>query len=98
MTESAVKNAELTALSETTEAHLTAAGHAVRLAVNDDKTAFEVRTAAEPGDLVCRVQALAGGMWELVQPNGETLTSLGGQAAFLTMIERVVAAAAKRAA
>jgi len=90
--------AELVELAEATGKHLAGAGHSVAVVTADDMGAFEVRTALEAGDLVCRVQALAGGMWELVQPNGETLTSLGGRDAFLTMIERVVAAASKRAA
>ena len=89
------QQADLVALSEETEAHLTAKGLEVEITVNADVTAFEI---LDKGEMVARVQSVRDDFWEVVRPNGETLTGIGGKQTYLTMVERVVAATVRKAA
>ena len=83
------EGAELLMLAEAAEKHLKETGHEIEIATNDDLTAFDINPAGE-GERLCRVQAVGKESWEVVRPNGETLTGIGGEKTFLTMIERVV--------
>ena len=87
--------AAMVALAQETEAHLTAAGHAVTTATNSDVTAFDILSE---GEMVARIQSVRDDFWEVVRPGGETLTGIGGRNTYFTMVERVVAASIKRAA
>ncbi|MEM9765289.1 MAG: hypothetical protein AAF968_22780, partial [Pseudomonadota bacterium] len=64
-------------------------GHEVAVAANDDLTAFDISPVGD-GERFCRVQAIGRESWEVVRANGETLTGIGSEQTFLTMIERVV--------
>ena len=88
---------ELMALAVTAEEHLRANGHEVKIAPNENTTAFDI-VPAEGGEMLCRVQAVGAETWEVVRPGGDTLTGLGNEQAFLTMVERVVADAERKAA
>lgn len=86
------EGAELMSLAEAAEKHLREHGYDVTIATNDELTAFEVirpEDAEEPG-MVCRVQSLREESWEMVRPNGETITGVGGRDTFLAMMERLV--------
>ncbi|MGF1553447.1 MAG: hypothetical protein ACFBWO_13260 [Paracoccaceae bacterium] len=83
------EGAKLLMLAEAAEKHLKEHGHAVKIDTNDDLTAFDINPQGE-GERFCRVQAIGRESWELVRPNGETLTGIGGEQTFLTMLERVV--------
>ena len=88
---------ELMALAVTAEEHLREKGHDVKIAPNENTTAFDI-VPANGGNMLCRVQAVGAETWEVVRPGGDTLTGLGDERAFLHMIERVVADAERRAA
>lgn len=88
---------ELMALAVTAEEHLRANGHEVKISPNENTTAFDI-VPAEGGEMLCRVQAVGAETWEIVRPGGDTLTGLGNEDAFLTMVERVVADAERKAA
>lgn len=88
---------ELMALAVTAEEHLRANGHEVKISPNENTTAFDI-VPAEGGEMLCRVQAVGAETWEIVRPGGDTLTGLGNENAFLTMVERVVADAERKAA
>lgn len=88
------EGATLLHLAEAAEKHLREHGHAVSVTANEDLTAFDV-FPADDGARILRVQALGRESWEMVRSNGETLTGLGGEQTFLTMIERVVAHSSK---
>jgi hypothetical protein len=88
---------ELMALAVTAEEHLREKGHDVKIAPNENTTAFDI-VPASGGDMLCRVQAVGAETWEVVRPGGDTLTGLGNEKAFLVMVERVVADAARKAA
>lgn len=86
------EGAELLSLAEAAEKHLREHGHDVKIATNEDMTAFEVlrpEDSEEPG-MVVRVQSLRDESWEMVRPNGETITGVGGRDTFLAMMERLV--------
>ena len=83
------EGAELLMLAEAAEKHLKEHGHDVSIKTNDELTAFDINPAGE-GERFCRVQAIGRESWEVVRQNGETLTGIGGEQTFLTMIERVV--------
>ena len=88
---------ELMALGVTAEEHLREKGHDVKISPNENTTAFDI-LPAQGGEMLCRVQAVGAETWEVVRPGGDTLTGLGNEQAFLTMVERVVADAERRAA
>ena len=88
---------ELMALAVTAEEHLREKGHEVKIEANGSTTAFDI-VPANGGNMLCRVQAVGAETWEVVRPGGDTLTGLGDQKMFLTMVERVVADAERRAA
>lgn len=88
---------ELMALAVTAEAHLQKTGHEVKIAPNENTTAFDI-VPAQGGDMLCRIQAVGAETWEVVRPGGDTLTGLGDEKAFLTMVERVVTDAERKAA
>ncbi len=88
---------ELMALAVTAEEHLRENGHEVKIAPNETTTAFDI-VPANGGDMLCRVQAVGTETWEVVRPGGDTLTGLGDQKMFLTMVERVVTDAERKAA
>lgn len=90
MLTSVKEGAELQHLAEAAEKHLREHGYDISVAANEDMTAFDVFPANADARIV-RVQAIGRESWEMVRPNGETLTGLGGEQTFLTMIERVVA-------
>ncbi|MEL6480882.1 MAG: hypothetical protein AAFU72_11945 [Pseudomonadota bacterium] len=83
------EGARLLLLAETAEKHLKEHGHDVAVAANDDLTAFDINPTGD-GERFCRVQAIGRESWEVVRANGETLTGIGSEQTFLTMIERVV--------
>jgi hypothetical protein len=98
MTSSVKEGPELLSLVEAAEKHLKDRGHEVALATNDQLTAFDILRPSDGGEDIrlCRVQAVRDGSWELVRANGETVTGLGGEQIFLTMIEKVVEASERR--
>ena len=78
------EGAELLQLVEAAEEHLRENGHEVTITPNEELTAFEVarpEDAEEPG-MIVRVQALREESWEMVRPNGETITGVGGRETF----------------
>ncbi len=86
------EGAELLSLAEAAEKHLREQGHDVTIAHNDEMTAFEVMRpegSEEPG-MVVRVQSLRDESWEMVRPNGETITGVGGRETFLAMMDRLI--------
>ncbi|MEM6547652.1 MAG: hypothetical protein AAF713_07880 [Pseudomonadota bacterium] len=88
------EGAKLLALAEAAEKHLREQGHDVQIAANDDGNAFDIlRAEGNGGAMICRIQGVRDGMWEVVRTNGETLTGLGGETVFITMIERLVSQA-----
>ncbi len=100
MTSSVKEGADLLSLVEAAENHLKERGHDVKLETNDQVNAFDIVRPSDEGDDIrlCRVQAVRGDSWELVRQNGETVTGLGSEDTFLTMIEKVVEAADRRPA
>ena len=94
------ESAELLKLAEAAERHLRARGHDdVTFETNDQNTAFDITRPLEDGEemRICRVQSVHGDTWEVVRANGETVTGLGNEATFCTMIEKVVEASKPRA-
>lgn len=92
MLQNVKEGADLLSLAEAAEKHLREHGHDVSVSTNDDLTAFELlrpEDAEEPG-MIVRVQALREESWEMVRPNGETITGVGGRDTFLAMMERLV--------
>ncbi|MEL6265346.1 MAG: hypothetical protein AAFR52_06815 [Pseudomonadota bacterium] len=83
------EGARLLMLAEAAEKHLQEHGHDVAVAANDELTAFDV-TPSGTEERVVRVQAIGRESWEMVRPNGETLTGIGTEQTFLVMLERVV--------
>ncbi|HUF56427.1 MAG TPA: hypothetical protein VMM55_07680 [Thermohalobaculum sp.] len=86
------EGAELLSLAEAAEKHLREQGHEVKIEPNAEMTAFEVlrpEGSDEPG-MVVRVQSLRDESWEMVRPNGETITGVGGRATFLAMMDRLI--------
>ncbi|MEL7349791.1 MAG: hypothetical protein AAFN17_18715 [Pseudomonadota bacterium] len=83
------EGAKLLMLAEVAEKHLKENGHDIAVATNDDLTAFDVN-AADEGERFVRVQAIGRESWEMVRPNGETLTGIGSEKTFLAMLERLV--------
>ncbi|MEL6311067.1 MAG: hypothetical protein AAFQ17_01670, partial [Pseudomonadota bacterium] len=77
------EGALLLTLAEAAEKHLKDHGHDVSVATNDDLTAFDINPQGD-GERFCRVQAIGRESWELVRPNGETLTGIGSEQTFLT--------------
>ena len=100
MTSTVKEGADLLSLVEAAEKHLKERGHEVKLETNDQINAFDITRPGDEGDDVrlCRVQAVRGDSWELVRQNGETVTGLGDENTFLTMIEKVVEASERRPA
>jgi len=98
MTSSVKEGADLLTLVEAAEKHLKERGHEVALETNDQLNAFDIVRPADEGDAIrlCRVQAVRGDSWELVRANGETVTGLGDERIFLSMIEKVVEASDRR--
>ena len=98
MTSSVREGADLLTLVEAAENHLKEHGHEVKLETNDQVNAFDIVRPGDDGEDVrlCRVQAVREDSWEIVRQNGETVTGLGGENTFLTMIEKVVEAADRR--
>ena len=90
MLTSVKEGAELLQMAEAAEKHLREHGFDVTVKANEDMTAFDVFPEDAEARIV-RVQAVGRESWEMVRSNGETLTGLGNQDTFLTMIERVVA-------
>ena len=88
---------ELMALAVTAEEYLRQNGHEVKIAPNENTTAFDIMPA-QGGDMLCRIQAVGTETWEVVRPGGDTLTGLGDEKMFLTMVERVVTDAERKAA
>lgn len=88
---------ELMTLAVSAEEHLREAGHDVKVAPNAQVTAFEVRPE-DSDEMLCRVQAVGRDTWEIARASGETLTGLGDEKTFFTMLERVVADIERRAA
>ncbi|HUF87828.1 MAG TPA: hypothetical protein VMM59_10650 [Thermohalobaculum sp.] len=98
MTNTVKEGADLLSLVEAAEKHLKSRGHEVAFATNDQLTAFDITRPSEDGDDIrlCRVQAVREDSWELVRANGETVTGLGSETIFLTMLEKVVEATDRR--
>ena len=100
MTSSVKEGADLLTLVEAADKHLKEHGHEVKLETNDQINAFDIVRPADEGEDIrlCRVQAVRDDSWEIVRQNGETVTGLGSQDTFLTMIEKVVEASERRPA
>ena len=94
MTNAVKEGADLISLAEAAERHLRERGHEVKFETNEALSAFDITRPVEDGEDVrlCRVQAVRGDSWEIVRPNGETVTGLGSEETFLKMIEKVVEA------
>lgn len=86
------EGAELMSLAEAAQNYLHEHGHDVAVTTNEDMTAFELirpEGSDDPG-MIVRVQALREESWEMVRPNGETITGVGGRDTFLAMMDRLV--------
>ena len=81
---------ELISLALKAEDHLQAKGHAVKVVTDEAVTIFELRPEGSE-DMLCRVQAVGLETFEIARARGETLSGMGGEQAFLMMLERVVA-------
>ncbi len=97
MSESTKQGDELMSLAAVAEAHLRENGHDVKVEPNTAVTSFEIRPQ-EGENMFCRVQAVGAETWEVVCLSGDTLTGMGGEQIFLTMLERVVTDAVRKAA
>lgn len=88
---------ELIDLATRSEDHLRAEGHAVKAVTDQALTVFELRPD-DSDEMLCRVQAVGHETFEIARARGETLSGIGGEAAFFLMLERVVTEQEQKAA